>query len=419
MYPVPFNEQKRLEVLNRYGIVDTPSDPAYDDLTSLACRQFSIPIALVSLVDSDRQWFKSHAGLDASETPRDLAFCAHAILKSEPLIVNDTMADPRFSDNALVMGEPHIRFYAGAPLVTAEGFRLGTFCLIDTVPRPDFTADDRRALEEFARLTMQLLEKRRAEVAKSSAQVETDLADDARKDLFGLVAHEIRSPIATLISLARVIDERVFGPLSDESYSEFLSDLTRTAERVGEITDRMLDFARLGTGEIDLQEETVLLPDLLETVRLATQGQALPKNLSVEFETQSGANALYIDGTLSNQMLINLVSNAMKFSPEGGTVSVVAVDCPSGEVDIRVTDSGPGPGDAAIERNTAPEGDVGEPRPTESGGTGFGLPLVRRLIELHGGRVFLEHGERVGTVATLRFPTYRVLAPSEVRSQVG
>jgi GAF domain-containing protein len=206
IYPVPFNEQKRLEVLKRYGIVDTPSDPAFDDLTSLARRQFSMPIALVSLVDSDRQWFKSHPGLDASETPRDLAFCAHAILKSEPLIVTDTTADPRFSDNALVTGEPHIRFYAGAPLVTAEGFRLGTFCLIHTVPRPDFTADDRQALEEFARLTMQLLEKRRAQIAESSASLETDLADEARKDLFGLVAHEIRSPIATLISLARVID---------------------------------------------------------------------------------------------------------------------------------------------------------------------------------------------------------------------
>lgn len=159
--PIPANEQARLAELLRYEILDSAREAEFDGLTRLAAELCDSPIALISLVDAERQWFKSQVGLDVQETPRKLAFCAHSILGEGILEVEDASKDPRFADNALVTGEPDIRFYAGAPLRSSEGFALGTVCVIDRVPRR-LSAAQRDGLAAIGRQVMSLLSFRRA-----------------------------------------------------------------------------------------------------------------------------------------------------------------------------------------------------------------------------------------------------------------
>lgn len=147
--PTPPDETERLEALHNLEILDTPAEVSLDRITRLVARVLDVPIALVSLVDQDRQWFKSRQGLEASETPRELAFCAHAILQTTPLVVPDAAEDARFRDNQLVTGAPHIRFYAGVPIRTSNGFAVGTLCAIDERPR-QLTQEEVDTLRDLA-----------------------------------------------------------------------------------------------------------------------------------------------------------------------------------------------------------------------------------------------------------------------------
>ena len=158
--PLPDNEIGRLDALHQYQIVDTPSEKVFDDFTFLAAQICHTPIALISLIDGNRQWFKSKVGLTVAETPRDLAFCAYTILHSQPLLVRNALEDPRFSTNPLVISDPNIRFYAGAPLITPEGFVIGTLCVIDTVPR-ELSLEQVEALNVLSSQVMAQFELRR------------------------------------------------------------------------------------------------------------------------------------------------------------------------------------------------------------------------------------------------------------------
>ena len=147
--PIPNNEKLRLMTLDRYQVLDTEAEQCFDDITKLASVICNTPISLVSLIDSNRQWFKSKVGLEANETSRDISFCGHAILKDDVFIVENALLDDRFSDNPLVVGEPSIRFYAGAPLKTSKGYKIGTLCIIDSQPR-EFRQQDIEILEKVA-----------------------------------------------------------------------------------------------------------------------------------------------------------------------------------------------------------------------------------------------------------------------------
>jgi GAF domain-containing protein len=169
----PENEKKRLKVLWQYEVLDTVPEELFDDLTELAARICEAPIALISLVDDKRQWFKSRVGTTLQETSRDVSFCGHAIRQPGLFIVPDATKDERFSHNPLVTSDPKIRFYAGAPLITPDGYALGTLCVIDKVPR-DLRSDQKQALTILARHVVSQLELRRRSRELSALRKESE-----------------------------------------------------------------------------------------------------------------------------------------------------------------------------------------------------------------------------------------------------
>jgi PAS domain S-box-containing protein len=176
---LPTNELDRIKALNSFGILDTPAEPAFDRITALAKRLFDVPIAIISLIDEDRQWFKSCVGLNTKQTDRKIAFCAHVVFLGAPLVVEDAQNDPRFFDNPLVAGEPKIRFYAGAPLRTQDGYILGSLCLLDLMPR-QFNDQQIRDLADLAQTVVELFELQR--LTRNLAQSEVLLTAEVDKE---------------------------------------------------------------------------------------------------------------------------------------------------------------------------------------------------------------------------------------------
>ena len=173
---LPDNEAERLEALRSLEILDTPPEESFDELTALASSICQAPIAIISLVDGERQWFKSKVGVEASETPKEISVCAHAIQQQDLFIVPDMREDARFRENPLVVGEPHIRFYAGAPLVNEDGFALGTLCVVDREPR-ELDEEQKAALQSLSRLAL-----RQMELRKNLQMLKEALSDRTREE---------------------------------------------------------------------------------------------------------------------------------------------------------------------------------------------------------------------------------------------
>ncbi len=210
--PLPDNEAARLQALQQYQILDTEPEAAFDDLTSLAAQICQTPTALICLVDDCRQWFKAKVGLTASETPRDLAFCAHTILHSDLLIVPDALADSRFTQNLLVTHDPKIRFYAGVPLITPEGQALGTMCVIDFQPR-ELSSQQLAALQALGRQVVAQLELRRhlielQQTTLERQQIEVELQrQNLRSQLFADITLKIRQSLDVAEILQTTVTE--------------------------------------------------------------------------------------------------------------------------------------------------------------------------------------------------------------------
>ncbi|MEH2336991.1 response regulator [Nostoc sp.] len=240
--PLPDNEIQRIESLLEYKILDTRSEAAFDDLTRLASYICGTPIALISLVDSDRQWFKSKVGLDALETPRDVAFCAHAIMQPEVFVVPDATEDKRFATNPLVTSDPNVRFYAGIPLINPEGYALGTLCVIDHVPR-ELSPEQVEALRIIGSQVIKQLEMRRNLAGFVLASDTRKQAQKGRKQFFKRVAggFGLASAILVLIGVISYQNTRILIDTKNQ--------VQRTQEKINKLEELLSDMKDAETGQ--------------------------------------------------------------------------------------------------------------------------------------------------------------------------
>ena len=207
--PIPNEESKRLEALHNFNILDTLPEAEYDAITKIASEICQTPISLISLIDEERQWFKSKHGLDVSETHRNLSFCGHAINNpGVPLVVNDAFQDKRFADNPLVTGEPHVVFYAGVPLVTPEGNALGTLCVIDDHPRT-ISKNQIETLKALANQVNQLLELRKTIRLLEKNQEQLEHAYENLEQFCTIVSHDVKMPLKNVEIYTELLNRRL------------------------------------------------------------------------------------------------------------------------------------------------------------------------------------------------------------------
>ena len=242
---IPATEPQRMAAVQRYEILDTPPDGAFDRITALAARLFNVPIAIVSIVDHDRIWFKSHHGLQVEQIDRAPGLCASAILHDAPWVINDAPADPRALSNPLVAGEFGLKFYAGVPLHTSDGHNLGTICVIDYEPR-EFTAIETTTLEDLSAMVVSELELRLATKRAVEQAEERELLKDA---FIGMLSHELRTPITTIYAASHILENSATIQ-ADPRASDLFADVTAESERLLRLTEDLLVLTQLERGSL-------------------------------------------------------------------------------------------------------------------------------------------------------------------------
>ncbi len=397
-------ETERLAALRRLLVLDTAPEQIFDDLVQVAAQLTGCPISLVSLVDAHRQWFKAKVGIDAEETPRDIAFCAHAILTPDAVFeVPDATKDVRFHDNPLVALDPSIRFYAGIPLVEPGGMPIGTLCVIDRVPH-NLTEAQRDALHRLGRQVVAGLELRRlmreslalnAELAASR-----DAALKANQEKSGFLAHmshEIRTPLNGIIGITSLLQESELGVQQQEQI-----ELIRTSgDALLDLINDILDLSKIESGHFQLEAEPfdliALIDESAAMVATAIEKKGLDFQVCVAPEVPA---KLVGDAQRLRQILINLLSNAKKFTENGSIRVLVGTGAGPGDLRIQVTDTGVGMTPEVAARIFQPYMQADASTARCYGGTGLGLTISRQLVEMMGGTLTVASASGVGTTFT-------------------
>ena len=421
----PSDEAQRLESLYAYEVLDTEPERSFDDLTELLSVILDVPIVLISLVDDTRQWFKSHHGLGAQETPREYAFCAHAIHDDDLLIVQDSRLDERFADNPLVAGEPHVIFYAGKPLVTPDGYRIGTVCGIDHNPR-ELNDQQMRALEIASHQIIEQLELRKVRLEndrifrrQSELLRSLESANSEMRELTSVIAHDLRAPIVNIAGFCHMLDEDLeekLGAMMDtdsERTESFVTSVRGTvgkiqtaAERLAERIDAVGKLSRYSIAEHD--SEVVELTTMLDSICENHENELNNCNGRIEY----GALPNIVGNRLRIHIVLeNLIENAVKYRSQSRELRVtVACTRNDGRLHLSVSDNGRGFKPEEAQAVFVMFRRVGRPGIS---GNGTGLAYCRAIVSRMGGSIWCESSPDEGTTFHLELDENAVL-PEQV-----
>ena len=405
---LPENESERLKELKKLFLLDTPAEESIDQLVQLAAKICDTPIALLSLVDRDRQWFKSRIGLAVSETPRELAFCAHAILRpDETLIVEDTLNDSRFCENPLVLNDPKIRFYAGSPLNTLAGVALGTLCVIDRIPKKltglqietlqilsrqvMFQVELRYALK-FSFETLEALESLQSE---KEIKIQTLQNSNSRLEEYAsLTAHDIKEPLRLISRFSTLIANKYSQALGLEGLSYF-NKITEAAIRTQKMVENILDYSSINYSPTDT--EIISVKDIIQTALDNLTDTREDAHAKVTYdqmpEVKVSPNHLI-------RVFQNLISNAIKYSKMNISPHVkISVEELENSWRFSVEDNGNGINENDLDKIFSPF--VRVHTNNQIKGTGLGLAVCKSIVENWKGSIWAS--SKLGEGSTFYF----------------
>ena len=420
--PIPEDEQERIEALQRYRILDTEPEEAFERIVRLCERVFQVPVAFVSLVERHRQWFKAVRGLDLCETDREIAFCSYVIYHGSTLVVEDAKRDPRFAENPLVKQPPGVRFYAGAPLTVEGGKTIGTLCLAGYEPR-SLRPEELDTLEELAalavdeldlRLAAYQLDEERRQVARNArelerinlelqqAKEEAERGNRAKTQFLSNMSHELRTPLNAVLGFAQMLEQDERQPLA-ERHAQYVEQILKGGRHLLELINDVLDLARVEAGRVELQPGPVDPAAVLRECTQLIQPLADDAEVHLEVDIAADTPTIQSDPRRLRQIAINLMSNAVKYNHAGGRVTAGIGPNADGGVRLQISDTGRG---IPAERQRELFHPFNRLGLEHSGveGTGVGLVVTRRLVERMGGEIRFSSEYGVGSVFWVDMP---------------
>lgn len=387
------NEENRLKALQSLNILDTEQEKEYDELTLLASYICNTPVAFISLVDKDRQWFKSKVGIEANETKRSDSFCSHAINSPEKIYeIEDTTKHELFKNNVFVV-EKGVRFYAGAPLIHHDGYALGTICVVDFEPRK-LSEQQKTALKNLSNQVVKLLELRARNENLREVQKNLREKNEQLKNFAGVVSHDMKMPLSNIIVTIDILKTK-YKKMLDERGFEYLNNLKQSAFKMSDYITNILMHYKSDEITAGKYREVVDVHELLENII-----ELLDVNDNCEINLPKENSEIYCNKTALEQILLNLIGNSLKYNDK----EKIVVDIKLLESDeyytFSITDNGIG-----IPKEKQKEifklfSTVAERDRRGQKGNGIGLSTVRKLIHNLGGNIKIDSKEGVFTTIT-------------------
>ncbi|AFY37476.1 GAF sensor signal transduction histidine kinase [[Leptolyngbya] sp. PCC 7376] len=402
--PLP-NESERLATLHRYDILDTPAEAAFDEIAAMAAELCNTPIALVSLVDQKRQWFKACIGLDAKETPREISFCGHAIHQDDILEVPDASKDPRFADNPLVTGAPYIRLYAGKPLRGFDGNKLGTLCIIAPEPRT-LTKQERKILvflgtqvERQLALRLALQQSTQSLKLIQSQAKQLEAGNKIRTELISVLAHDLRSPLSSIEGIVEAFDQDLLDEDQLKALMQTLRpDLARTSNQLTHVLQWIQQ-------QMDA-EKAPFIPFSIEAIATQTldwvKQRAFDKQVILSADLEPDLWGIG-QPELVNIVWRNLLCNAIKYSNRQDKVTLFASH-DENEIVLGVKDTGLGINPETLQALRNHQRQASTKGTANEIGTGIGLMLCRTYLQKMGSTLKIDSELSKGSTFSFRLP---------------
>ncbi len=398
LYPIPANEAERLQALEDYLILDTGPEDAFDNLTRLASLICKTPVSLISLIDSERQWFKSRQGFDAASTPRRISFCQHAIMQEEVYVVENAAESSIFVNNPLVTGDYHVRFYAGAPLIDPNGFILGTLCVLDS--EPNHLSDEQiEMLRLLSGEVVQNLELRKRNYDLEKARKRVEDTQKIKEEFFANMSHEIRTPMNGVVGMTSLL----LNTALTKEQKEYVETIRLSGDSLLTIINDILDYSKFEAGKIELEVQSYEIRNIIEECFELLSIQAVKKHIDLLYSIDENVpEVISGDVTRIRQILVNLISNAIKFTEKGEVEVTIRLAGKSPmdeyEIEFAVRDTGIGIKESEIGLLFSAYTQIDASNTRKYGGTGLGLAIVAKLAALMDGKAWASSQYGVGSI---------------------